>query len=52
MSAGRSLKIATVFDAGAVIMFGITDHGVPAIQQGKQQSSDITTTHESIKGVE
>jgi hypothetical protein len=41
MSAGRSLKIATVSDAGAVIMFGITDHGVPAIQQG--ESSDSTT---------
>jgi hypothetical protein len=40
-SASRSLKIATVSDAGAVIMFGITDHGVPAIQQG--QSSDTTT---------
>jgi hypothetical protein len=41
MSAGQSLKIATVSDAGAVIMFGITDHGVPAIQQG--ESSDSTT---------
>jgi hypothetical protein len=41
MSAGRSLKIATVSDAGAVIMFGITDHGVPAIQQG--ESNDSTT---------
>jgi hypothetical protein len=41
MSAGQSLKIATVSDAGAVIMFGITDLGVPAIQQS--ESSDTTT---------
>jgi hypothetical protein len=39
MSAGRSLKIATVSDAGAVIMFGITDHGVPAIRQGDSNES-------------
>jgi hypothetical protein len=30
-SAGRPLKIATISDAGTVIMFGITDHGVPSM---------------------
>lgn len=39
MAQGTTLRIAAVSDAGAIVMLGVTDYGVPAITDRKEESN-------------